>query len=102
MVKASLDKLDMKKLLNDIQKYGKCGVPSEKLNFWNTQLEESLKELTTSSDSEVSTSESTPLEQLLGKEKYSSTTIVREIPSAIIDVVDKDRAPLPEVLYLPY
>ena len=76
--------------------------PSEKLNFWNTQLEESLKELTTGSDSEVSTSESTPLEQLLGKEKYSSTTIVREIPSAIIDVVDKDRAPLPEVLYLPY
>ena len=83
MIKASLDKLDMKKLLNDIQRNGKCGVPSEKLNFWNTQLDESLKELTTGSDSEVSTSESTPLEQLLGKEKYSSTTVAREIPPAI-------------------
>lgn len=46
MVKASLDKLDMKKLLSDIRKYGNCGVLSEKLDFWNSQLEEFLTEIT--------------------------------------------------------
>ena len=39
-----------------------------------------------------------PLEQLLGKEKYTTSTIVREIPPAVTNAVDKDRAPLPEVL----
>ena len=97
MVKASVDKLDMIKLLTDIKKYGNCGVPSEKLDFWNTQLEESLNELTTGTDSEVSSSELTPLEQLVGKERYTSSTVAREIPPAVTNVVDKDRAPLPEV-----
>ena len=85
MVKASVDKPDMKKLLNDIRKYGGCGIPSEQLDFWNTQLEESLKEITTGTDSELSTSElsMSPLEQLLGKEKYTTSTIVREIPPAV-------------------
>ena len=86
----------MKKLLNDIKKYGSCGVPSEKLDFWTNQLEESLKELT-STDSEVSTSELCPLEQLVRKEKYTSSTIAREIPPAVTNMVDKDRASLPEV-----
>ena len=86
----------MKKLLNDIKKYGSCGVPSEKLHFWTNLLEESLKELT-STDWDVSTSELCPLEQLVRKEKYTSSSTAREIPSAVTNVVDKDRAPLPEV-----
>ena len=89
----------MKKLLNDIQKYGRCGVPSEKLDFWISHLEESLKELMTGTDSEVSTSELCPLEQLVRKKKYTSSTIAREIPPAVTNSVDKDRAPLPEVKY---
>ena len=87
----------MKKLLNDIQKYRTCGVPTEKLNFLNTQLEESLKELSPDTDSEVSTSELTPLEQLAGKEKFTTSTVAREIPPAVTNAVDRDRAPLPEV-----
>ena len=77
-------------------KYGSCGVSSEKLDFWISQLEESLKELT-STESEVCTSELCPLEQLVRKEKYTSSTIAREIPPAVTNMVNKDRAPLPEV-----
>ena len=87
----------MRKLLNDIRKYGDCGVPSEKLDFWNTQLEKSLKELTTGADSEVSEGEMIPLEQLKGKQKYTTSTVPPQIPAAVTNAVDKDRQPLPEV-----
>lgn len=95
-----MDKLDMRKLLNDIRKYGDCGVPREKLDFWNSQLEKSLKELTTGADSEVPEGEMIPLEQLMGKQKYTVSMDPQQIPPAITNVVDKDRAPLPEVINL--
>ena len=89
MVKASLDKLDMKKLLTDIQKYGNCGVPREKVDFWNSQLEEFLTEIT-GTDSDIN--ELSPLEQLLTKQKYSSTTvgIAQEVPLSVATAVSKD------------
>ena len=96
MAKASLDKLDMKKLLSDICKYGNCGVPREKLDFWNSQLEEFLMEIT---GTDLNINKLSPLEQLLTKQKYSSTAVrlAQEVPSSVATAVHKDRAPLPEV-----
>ena len=90
----------MRKLLNDVRKYGDCGVPRKKLDFWNSQLEKSLKELTTGADSEVPEGEMIPLEQLMGKQKYTASMDPQQIPPAITNVVDKDRAPLSEVINL--
>ena len=89
------DKLDRGKLKRDIGRYGNAGVPQEKLTFWN-QIDSVFSFL----DSEaVVRSEMHPLDSLLAKEKVISDEglAVPHVSSEVVGMLEKDRAPLPEV-----
>ena len=90
----SYDKLDRVKLKRDIQRYGNAGVPQEKLTFWN-QIDSVFSSL----DSEAAVrSEIHPLDALLAKEKViSEEAAIPHVGSEVMGMVEKDRAPLPEV-----
>ena len=84
--------MDVPKLKRDIQRYNNAGVPSEKMNFWR-RIESVLSSL---SSEAVVRSETHPLDALQSKEKLHSeeTQSFPSVSSCILDMVEKDRAPL--------
>ena len=69
-------------------------MPQEKLTFWN-QIDTVFSSL----DSEAAVrSEVHPLDTLLAKEKvFSEEAAIPHVTSEVVGMVEKDRAPLPEV-----
>lgn len=66
--------LDTKELYNDVKKYGSCGVPQEKLSFWN-KLEDVFEEL--KMEASDCTSELCLLWTLLSKDKCIPAAVER-------------------------
>lgn len=82
----------MKKLVGDIKRYSSCGVPSEKMEFWNS-LEDSLERMAAG----TAVTHPCPLTRLQEMNKITPEAVCREIPAVVTDAIEKDRAPLPEV-----
>ena len=89
-------KLDVPKLLADIPKYAKAGLPPEKADFWES-LQDKLKRM----ESRSSEQAEWIIPRLAEKHRTQTDQVLQDadIPGTITEACEKDRAPIPEVCY---
>ena len=86
--------MDLPKLLADIPKYAKAGLPLEKADFWEC-LQDKLKRMESRSSEEAEW-----IITRLAEKHHTQTDQVlldADIPGTIIQACEKDHAPIPEV-----
>ena len=94
LLKPCFKKLDLPKLLADIPKYAKAGLPLEKAEFWE-RLQDKLKSMESRSSEEAEWI----IPRLAQKHRTQSDQVLRDadIPGTIVEACEKDHAPIPEV-----
>ena len=95
VLQPSFEKLDLQKLMNDVPKYVRAGLPHEKMTFWEN-LKDKLHSMTASSSgpSIINALRKRREQQCETQDNNGDLSISSNVLSAL----EKDRAPLPEVL----
>ena len=93
----SLEKLDLQKLKNDIPKYVRAGLPTDKLRFWENLDNEVQQLMSLSPGPSVLCALKKRKQEQLENDAHQDDSRDPAISSTIHSALEKERTPLPQV-----